>query len=917
MPPLPPLPPLSALLFLLLVGGCSPTRNDDQLLAAAQRHVAQGETKSAVIELKNLLQQTPANGRARLMLGGLYLDAGDNPSAEKELRRALELGINAGDVMPLLGKTLLLQGQYNKILDEIGADQPQPQLLALRGHALLALNRADEAAKLFEHILARHPDDPSALLGQARMAQQDDKLDEALALLDRALRLHPDDTDAWRLKADLLRLQGKNPDALLAYQKVLKLHPAQVQAHVDIAALHIQAGKFAEARTELGIARRVSPSHLMAMYTQALLDFREGKLPAAQEQLQIVLRTAPDHLPSNLLMGAVLRGLGLHAQAEQYLRKFLEANPGNPYASKLLASVLINTGVPDQALALIEPLLPSHQQDLEMLSLAGEIYMRLRQFKKAASYLEQASALAPKATMLHAALAMSHLGMGDNTGAIAELERATSLDGKSSRAGVLLVLSQLRNREYVKALQSVKRMEAQQADNPMVQNLKGGVLLMNRDNAGARASFEQALKIEPLYMPALNNLTQMDVKDKQPEHARVRLEHALTKDQKNADIMTALADLALAQSQQPVARTWLERVVRDHPEDIGASLRLVNFYTGSNELPKALLLTQKLLATNPSNASVLAVLAELQARSGDKDGSLENWTKLAVLQPTSTDIQLRIADAHIAMHDNDGAAKALNKALSLQPDLPQAQLALTRLLISQKAWALAQQTVKGFQKARADAPLGYKLEGDVLLAQKQLQPALTLYQKAYDMQPSAPLLIPLYSAMVQAGKSGDAHARMQQWIDKHADDRTTRLFFASSLLAEKDFSASITQFEQLLKLAPKHPVVLNNLAWLYQKQKDPRALGLAEQAYKAAPASAVVIDTLGWILVEQGKLDRALPLLKQASALAPAATDIRYHLGVALGKSGDKRAGREQLQPLLESKDFDQREAVAAQLAQW
>jgi len=280
------------------------------------------------------------------------------------------------------------------------------------------------------------------------------------------------------------------------------------------------------------------------------------------------------------------------------------------------------------------------------------------------------------------------------------------------------------------------------------------------------------------------------------------------------------------------------------------------------------------------------MLAELQTRGGDKDGSLENWTKLAVLQPSSAELQLRIADAYAAVKDNDGAAKALNKARSLRPDYPQAQVALTRLLIGQRDWAQALQTVRGFQKARSDGPLGYKLEGDVLMAQKQMQPALALYQKAYDMQPAGPTLIPLYSALVQSGKTQEARTRMRHWLDKHADDRTTRLYFANSLLAEKDFPASIAQFEQLLKLTPNHPVVMNNLAWLYQQQTDPRALGMAEQAHKAAPADPIILDTLGWILVEQGKLDRAVPLLKQAAALAPANTDIRHHLGIALDKSG-------------------------------
>lgn len=881
---------LLTLLIPLLLAGCGRTQSDDQLLSAARQHVANGETRSAVIQLKNLLQRTPASGQARLMLGRLYLDAGDVLSAEKELRRALELGMARGDVMPSLGKSLLLQGQYNKLLDETGGDPRQPELLALRGHALVGLNRADEGARLFEQILVDHPDNPAALLGLVRLRLRDDTPDAALTLVGRALAHSPDDVDAWRQKGDILRLLGKNTEALAAYRQVLKLHPAQVQAHVDIASLHIQSGQFDQARAELGIASRVASNNLMLIYTQALLDFREGKLASAQEHLQRVLRTAPEHLPSNLLMGAVLRGLGLFSQAEPYLRKFLDANPGQPYATKLLAMVLVNTGAADKALALIEPLLPTHQQDLELLSLAGEIHMRLRQFARAAGYLERAAELAPRATMLHAALAMSHMGMGENTRAIAELERATQLDGKSSRAGVLLVLSQLRNKEYAKALEAVKRLETRQDGNPMVQNLKGGVLLLNRDNAGARASFEQALKFAPLYMPALNNLTRMDLDDKQPERAGERLRAALDKDRSNADVIAALADLALTQSKQAEARRWLEQAVRDHPDNVEASLRLAAFYARADELPKAHAVAEKILVTNPSDANALALLAELQSRGGDNDGALENWTRLAALQPTSAEIQLRIADARLAVKDHDGAANALNKALSLRPDFPQAQAALARLLIGQQDWARALQTVRGFQKARDNAPLGYKLEGDVLMAQKQSRPALAAYQKAYELQPSGPTLIPMYSALIQSGDPAGARARMQKWLDKHADDRTTRLFFASSLLAEKDFPASIAQFELLLKLAPGHAVVLNNLAWLYQQQKDPRALGLAERAVKAAPANPVVLDTLGWILVEQGNIERALPLLKQAAALAPANTDIRRHLHSAQAMPGNNTA---------------------------
>ncbi|MGB5202437.1 MAG: tetratricopeptide repeat protein, partial [Sedimenticolaceae bacterium] len=56
----------------------------DEYLEEARQFIADGKTKSAVIQLKNALQSDPANLEARLMLAGLYLRNGDGASAAKE-----------------------------------------------------------------------------------------------------------------------------------------------------------------------------------------------------------------------------------------------------------------------------------------------------------------------------------------------------------------------------------------------------------------------------------------------------------------------------------------------------------------------------------------------------------------------------------------------------------------------------------------------------------------------------------------------------------------------------------------------------------------------------------------------------------------------------------------------------------------
>ncbi len=84
----------AASLAVLVAGAtaCSKGGSTEQHLARANQFIASEEYKSAVIELKNALQQDNQSAEARYLLGKVYLESGDVLSAEKELQRALDLG---------------------------------------------------------------------------------------------------------------------------------------------------------------------------------------------------------------------------------------------------------------------------------------------------------------------------------------------------------------------------------------------------------------------------------------------------------------------------------------------------------------------------------------------------------------------------------------------------------------------------------------------------------------------------------------------------------------------------------------------------------------------------------------------------------------------------------------------------------
>lgn len=911
---------IGAAVLMIGLAGCSRSVSADQLLQEAQQYRQKGEKKSAIIELKNLLQKQPDHVHARILLGQMYTESGDPVSAEKELRKAVTLGAKTPDIMPMLGTALMMQGQFEQVLVEIKSDPARPDssdITLLHADAHLGLGHVDQAKQLFEFVLKKNPDASEALLGLARIAAASAQMDVATKLIEHALEKKPDSIDCLRFNGDLLRMQGKIEAAQRSYRKIIALQPDNIEARIGIAAMYIKSEKLSEAKTEIDAARKIAPKHLLVTYTQGLIDYREGHYKSAMESLQQVLRVVPDHMPTLLLMGSVQLALGSYEQAEQHLRKYIEMSPGNVYASKTLAAVMLKNANPQAAIALLQPLIDANKNDAGLLGILGEAYMRVRKFRKADDYFQLASKLIPQSTGLHMAMGINHLNMGENARAIIELEQATGPDTKGTEASILLIVTHMRSKEYDKALAVIGTMEQQQGKNPLVHNMKGGIYLAQQDAVNARASLMQALVLDPAYLPALDNLAQLDMFEKKPEQARQRYMAALGKDKKNAGLMTSLAKIAFAQGDNADAISWLERATKENPDSLPSAMTLADAYQRVGAKEKSLALARQLQLANPSDPAALALLAQVESDGAKYDQALESYGRLALLQPKSAAVQLRIASVQIAQDNMSGALVSVRNALHLQPNWLEAQMFEVALLLRKKSFSEALAQARVVQQQHTKVPAGWVLEGDIWSAQNKPQDALRAYERGLKISKVSALMIKIHQLLLQAGKVNDANERVLQWLHENPTDVGTRLYFAGTKLAFKEYKLAIEQYEQVLLQDSKNVTALNDMAWLYQQQKDVRALAFAERAYALAANNPAILDTLGWILLDQGQTARAVTLLQKASTLAPAVAEFRYHFGMSLVKSGDRRGARSQFEQLLASnKDFPARDEVKAILAQ-
>ncbi|HZX29838.1 MAG TPA: tetratricopeptide repeat protein, partial [Rhodocyclaceae bacterium] len=109
---------LCSLLTALVLSGCK-DEPPEQLVASAREYLSRHDTRTAIIQAKNALQQKPDLAEARYLLARALLETGDAAGAELEARKAMDLHYAADQALPLLAKALVAEGKGDKAVDAL------------------------------------------------------------------------------------------------------------------------------------------------------------------------------------------------------------------------------------------------------------------------------------------------------------------------------------------------------------------------------------------------------------------------------------------------------------------------------------------------------------------------------------------------------------------------------------------------------------------------------------------------------------------------------------------------------------------------------------------------------------------------------------------------------------------------------
>jgi tetratricopeptide (TPR) repeat protein len=334
----------------------------------------------------------------------------------------------------------------------------------------------------------------------------------------------------------------------------------KAEAHAGLAAAHLRGGRFSDAAESARAAIGLNPSLAAAHITLATSLVRSGA-PGATSAAQKAVEVAPASDAAQMALGQALAAEGKHAEAEAPFRKVLELQPKSAEAHASIADIQFRRkdfdgviasvgtaleldrsltrlysirgraqyekGKEDEAIGDLQTAVAVKSEDSDAHLLLGRIYRKRRQLDLAAKHYQSAAA--------DVQLGEAYLGFVDALVAKRDfdtargpVEKAAAGLPQSAQAQYLLGALRAHYGQYdeaVKAFQQAATLDPKLT--PAHLGLGRVLREHKKDAAGAVASLEKALALEPEHPDVLSELGVALYEAKQPDRAIQMLQKAV------------------------------------------------------------------------------------------------------------------------------------------------------------------------------------------------------------------------------------------------------------------------------------------------------------------------------------------------------------------------------------------------------
>ena len=344
-------------------------------------------------------------------LAQTYAAMGKNDEAQKLLKQVLAANPKRANDALVLGDLYMRAGDYNSALDALNqAERAHPDA---RSELLIAicyehLNKPDMATRYLEAARKRAPDNPEVQRAMAGYYREEGKYDQAVAAL-KSIR-HPR-PDVVAELAYTYQLDGKLEESARTYAQAANAVPKDLNLQLSAAQAAVAAGSTGQADAFLQRAAGIDANNYRLHAIKGEIARIHDQAPDAINEYKAAIA----HLPAEPVEGP-LYGIQLHmnlsdlyksqrddqnaqaevATAKTQIEKLDEQGPNRAQLLRLRAQIKLASGDPNGALADVRNALAIDSRNPSGLQLNGDVLMKLGRTDEAISTYKKILAIDPK-----------------------------------------------------------------------------------------------------------------------------------------------------------------------------------------------------------------------------------------------------------------------------------------------------------------------------------------------------------------------------------------------------------------------------------------------------------------------------------------------------------------------------------------
>ncbi|MBL8404036.1 MAG: PEP-CTERM system TPR-repeat protein PrsT [Dechloromonas sp.] len=877
---------LGAALSYAFVLGCSGSASDNAQEGA--KYLEKGDMAAALISFKNAVQADPTSISARLALADALEKNGDFLGAEQQLRRAVDAGGDADDLLPRIAVLLLDRGENVLLTKDFGGRKLKSPIADsdLKALVSLAYLASGQAKKAVEQIEQAANVTSAIRLARAQIAFVANQRAEAAAEMDQILKSEKAPWWVARAASRVFAANGESDKALRAIKNAYEAAPMHRGVIGEYAEQLIAASRQEEARPLRDRLRKIAPGYYRTQYLDALFLLEDGNQDLAYTAVTKVLAALPEHVPSQVIAASIELERNELASVETRAKKIVSTSPNSSEGYRLKAMLEMRRGnIPEAAVAL-EKAMSRAPEDRGLMAMAagvswsrGEKVLAVRQMSKAALQNPvRADLVAQLAEMQRAG------GQVADAGKTLGLAIAAAKDSKGREA---VFNSALRLKQY-----SVAKELAQKE---LVQRPKDAEPLMwmaaaegSEGNEAAALDYtRKALALRADYYPALVALEKTAKTPEGRQDYETRLKKAIEVGTKEPRIyLDQVRSLAQAGTDAEHIGRVLDKGVSAAPSDLALREAAAQHWIEAGRKDKALTIVKEGEGAMPDNPRMLALAAYVEEAAGEASQSAVKFAQLSERYPDRVDWSLKHAQNQIRAGKSQDAEKVLRRLIQLRPEEPTPYQRLAMLQVSMKLAKEAQTTAEMLRDKPRQKAAGLILLGDVYGATDRRAEALKAYTEAGAAGAPDVAMAKKVWLLDSSGSGVLASAELAKWLAAHPDSVSGLALAANRASAKGNYKEAVKHLDRIVKLDMNNPIALNDLAWALVMSNDPRALELANKAVALAPKNANALDTLSQAQLNGNQRGDAIATARKALALDPKSGVVRVHLAEMLLAEG-------------------------------